>query len=257
MFLFRKIELLWYETWAMILMKDNKHSVNMKDDTATFDLSDVSKVDQVPLNATVISQPFTFHDISFNSWMSGVNEVTLLGRVGGNPLSRGSDRHPVVTFNLATHTRVPNPEEGIAHSKIVTGVKIELRKCLILSLRHSDPEDIMAPHLCFQTKSSKGLWRLSPERVNKYSASLLTPLICHQERKAFPSRGEEMLHLCCCSNTLSHIGMSVFDFQCPSFYQRSYHLWRSKKYCWDCHPNHLDRCRSVLSCKKEIAKSFS
>jgi len=33
-----------------------------------------------------------------------VNNVTLLGRVGGDPQKRGSTEHPVVIFSLATHT---------------------------------------------------------------------------------------------------------------------------------------------------------
>lgn len=35
---------------------------------------------------------------------SGINQVTLLGRVGGEPQKRGNDNHPVVTFSVATHT---------------------------------------------------------------------------------------------------------------------------------------------------------
>ncbi|KYQ52507.1 Single-stranded DNA-binding protein, mitochondrial [Trachymyrmex zeteki] len=34
----------------------------------------------------------------------GLNHVTLLGRVGGDPQKRGSEDHPVVLFTLATHT---------------------------------------------------------------------------------------------------------------------------------------------------------
>ncbi|XP_051153669.1 single-stranded DNA-binding protein, mitochondrial [Leptopilina boulardi] len=33
-----------------------------------------------------------------------MNQVTLLGRVGGEPQKRGNDNHPVVTFSVATHT---------------------------------------------------------------------------------------------------------------------------------------------------------
>ncbi|KAK4306129.1 hypothetical protein Pmani_022035 [Petrolisthes manimaculis] len=33
-----------------------------------------------------------------------LNQVMLLGRVGGPPEKRGSEEHPVVTFSLATHT---------------------------------------------------------------------------------------------------------------------------------------------------------
>ncbi|XP_057381278.1 single-stranded DNA-binding protein, mitochondrial-like [Daphnia carinata] len=33
-----------------------------------------------------------------------INSVTLLGRVGSNPVKRGSPEHPVVTFSLATNS---------------------------------------------------------------------------------------------------------------------------------------------------------
>nr|SVE75563.1 EOG090X0O5J [Daphnia dolichocephala] len=33
-----------------------------------------------------------------------INSVTLLGRVGSNPVKRGSQEHPVVTFSLATNS---------------------------------------------------------------------------------------------------------------------------------------------------------
>nr|CAG4647623.1 EOG090X0O5J [Megafenestra aurita]SVE92823.1 EOG090X0O5J [Megafenestra aurita] len=33
-----------------------------------------------------------------------INSVTLLGRVGSNPVKRGSVEHPVVTFSLATNS---------------------------------------------------------------------------------------------------------------------------------------------------------
>ncbi len=32
-----------------------------------------------------------------------MNQVTLLGRVGGEPQKRGNEEHPVVIFSLATH----------------------------------------------------------------------------------------------------------------------------------------------------------
>nr|CAD7455718.1 unnamed protein product [Timema tahoe] len=37
-------------------------------------------------------------------FFSALNEVTLLGRVGGEPQKRGTEEHPVVIFSLATHT---------------------------------------------------------------------------------------------------------------------------------------------------------
>jgi len=32
-----------------------------------------------------------------------INQVTLLGRAGGDPQRRGNEEHPVVIFSLATH----------------------------------------------------------------------------------------------------------------------------------------------------------
>lgn len=32
-----------------------------------------------------------------------INSVSLLGRVGADPIKRGSEEHPCVTFSLATH----------------------------------------------------------------------------------------------------------------------------------------------------------
>lgn len=37
-------------------------------------------------------------------FISAINSVTLLGRVGSNPVKRGSVEHPVVTFSLATNS---------------------------------------------------------------------------------------------------------------------------------------------------------
>ena len=41
-----------------------------------------------------------------------LNQVTLLGRVGGEPQKRGTEQHPVVVFSLATHTNFKD-ESGI------------------------------------------------------------------------------------------------------------------------------------------------
>ncbi len=35
---------------------------------------------------------------------AAINSVTLLGRIGTNPVQRGSIEHPVVTFPLATNS---------------------------------------------------------------------------------------------------------------------------------------------------------
>ena len=40
---------------------------------------------------------------------AAINSVTLLGRVGSNPVKRGSLEHPVVTFSLATHSNYSSP----------------------------------------------------------------------------------------------------------------------------------------------------
>lgn len=34
----------------------------------------------------------------------GINNVTLLGRVGADPQKRGTSEHPLIIFSLATHT---------------------------------------------------------------------------------------------------------------------------------------------------------
>lgn len=36
----------------------------------------------------------------------GMNQVTLLGRVGQDPTEMGTDKHPVVVFGLATNTNI-------------------------------------------------------------------------------------------------------------------------------------------------------
>ncbi|CAK9822101.1 Single-stranded DNA-binding protein, mitochondrial [Anthophora retusa] len=33
-----------------------------------------------------------------------INQITLLGRVGGEPQKRGNQEHPVIIFSLATHS---------------------------------------------------------------------------------------------------------------------------------------------------------
>lgn len=44
------------------------------------------------------------YDIDFVHFLIAINNITLLGRVGADPLLRGNAEHPVVTFSLATHT---------------------------------------------------------------------------------------------------------------------------------------------------------
>lgn len=36
-------------------------------------------------------------------YVTALNQVTLLGRVGADPQKRGSEEHPVINFPLATH----------------------------------------------------------------------------------------------------------------------------------------------------------
>ena len=43
----------------------------------------------------------------------GLNQVTLLGRVGVDPQMKGSDKHPVVTFSLATNTNIRMDGESL------------------------------------------------------------------------------------------------------------------------------------------------
>lgn len=42
-----------------------------------------------------------------------VNQVMILGRVGGNAEKRGSEEHPVVTFSVATHNNYRKGEDLI------------------------------------------------------------------------------------------------------------------------------------------------
>ncbi|XP_001607466.1 single-stranded DNA-binding protein, mitochondrial [Nasonia vitripennis] len=49
----------------------------------------------------VSARAFTANDS--NKIEKSLNQVTLLGRVGGEPQKRGNEEHPVVTFSLATH----------------------------------------------------------------------------------------------------------------------------------------------------------
>uniref|UniRef100_A0A1B6EXH5 Single-stranded DNA-binding protein n=1 Tax=Cuerna arida TaxID=1464854 RepID=A0A1B6EXH5_9HEMI len=39
-----------------------------------------------------------------------INQVSLLGRVGGEPQKRGNDKHSVVVFSLATNNRYENTD---------------------------------------------------------------------------------------------------------------------------------------------------
>lgn len=43
----------------------------------------------------------------------GLNQVTLLGRVGTEPQLRGSEERPVVIFTLATNLQYRNKKEGM------------------------------------------------------------------------------------------------------------------------------------------------
>lgn len=42
----------------------------------------------------------------------GMNQVLLLGRVGGDPVLKGTDVHPVVIFSLATNSNYKVASEG-------------------------------------------------------------------------------------------------------------------------------------------------
>ena len=53
---------------------------------------------------------------------AAINSVTLLGRVGSNPVKRGSLEHPVVTFSLATHSNYSYPN-GFSMLNSITSSK--------------------------------------------------------------------------------------------------------------------------------------
>ncbi|KAL2745666.1 hypothetical protein V1477_006057 [Vespula maculifrons] len=46
---------------------------------------------------------FFSQKIETNTIEKTINQITLLGRVGGAPQERGTEKHPVVIFSLATH----------------------------------------------------------------------------------------------------------------------------------------------------------
>ncbi|UYV76248.1 SSBP1 [Cordylochernes scorpioides] len=48
--------------------------------------------------------PLTCPSAMLIPWSAGINQVTLLGRVGANPQQKGGATNPVMTFNLATNT---------------------------------------------------------------------------------------------------------------------------------------------------------
>lgn len=48
-------------------------------------------------------------------FIAALNQVVLLGRVGGAPEKRGTEEHPVVTFSVATHTNYRKGEGKIVH----------------------------------------------------------------------------------------------------------------------------------------------
>ncbi|XP_034938373.1 single-stranded DNA-binding protein, mitochondrial [Chelonus insularis] len=50
------------------------------------------------------SRLFSSNVTELNHLEKTLNQVSLLGRVGGDPQKRGSEEHPVVIFSLATHT---------------------------------------------------------------------------------------------------------------------------------------------------------
>lgn len=42
----------------------------------------------------------------------GINQVTLLGRVGTEPTVKGSDENPLISFSLATNTLINKNSDG-------------------------------------------------------------------------------------------------------------------------------------------------
>ncbi|PBC25589.1 single-stranded DNA-binding protein, mitochondrial [Apis cerana] len=61
-------------------------------------------IPQMIKNSRTIKNIQTSTDIDANMKLEkSINQVTLLGRVGGEAQKKGSNEHPVVIFSLATH----------------------------------------------------------------------------------------------------------------------------------------------------------
>lgn len=61
-------------------------------------------IPQMIRNSRTIKNIQTSTDIDVNMKLEkSINQVTLLGRVGGEAQKKGSNEHPVVIFSLATH----------------------------------------------------------------------------------------------------------------------------------------------------------
>lgn len=62
-------------------------------------------VNLVNLFCLIIKTRLSVADINLRHFkIQAVNQITLMGRVGGDPQKRGSSEHPVVVFSMATHS---------------------------------------------------------------------------------------------------------------------------------------------------------
>lgn len=60
-------------------------------------------ISRVGIQSRITNVRFITEKLEVNNVEKTINQVTLLGRVGANPRERGSEKHPVVTFSIATH----------------------------------------------------------------------------------------------------------------------------------------------------------
>nr|CAG4646770.1 EOG090X0O5J [Macrothrix elegans] len=72
-----------------------------------------------PLNNRVPETYLESHDGDMDSTSNSasektINSVTLLGRVGSNPVKRGSSDHPLITFSLATNSNYSHPNGTVS-----------------------------------------------------------------------------------------------------------------------------------------------
>jgi hypothetical protein len=64
----------------------------------------VMKISSVGREVHALSITTSFSSLICDLIFKAVNQVTLLGRVGRDPVKKGSQEHPVSTFSLATHS---------------------------------------------------------------------------------------------------------------------------------------------------------
>lgn len=74
--------------------------------TATRQISQIQQINRISGTRLMsgMAESVIQEELDSQKIEKSINQVTLLGRVGGEPQKRGNDNHPVVTFSVATHT---------------------------------------------------------------------------------------------------------------------------------------------------------